>query len=130
MNNKNSKKIYRRFGILIGITFPLIIGFIIPYIFGHNFRNWTLFIGLPLLLLALFKPELLKNIYRFWFWIGNLLGLINSRILLGCIFFLILMPISLIMKSLGYDPLKRKKINKGTYLVKRKDDNINLEKIF
>ena len=53
MNKKQiSKKMLKDFGILIGLGFPLIIGFIIPFISGHSFRIWTLFFGITSLILS------------------------------------------------------------------------------
>ena len=42
-----TKKKLREFGLIVGIGFPLIIGFFIPYLIGHNLRLWTIFIGIP-----------------------------------------------------------------------------------
>ena len=130
MENFFSSKKLREFGLLVGILFPLIVGFFIPLLIGHSFRNWTLFIGLPLLILGIFKPQVLKYPYKFWIKIGDSLGFINSNIILGAIFLLILFPISLIMKISGYDPLRNKKSKSKTYRIIRKDAKINLEKIF
>ena len=41
--------------------------------------------------------------------LGKALGWINSRIILGLVFIIVLQPIAFIMKSFGYDPLKLKK---------------------
>ena len=63
--------------------------------------------------------------------LGNLLGWINSHIILGFVFVLILLPIALIMRILGYDPLKRNKnIYKKSYRELRKVNSIDLRKIF
>ena len=130
MRNTHSQKKYRDFGLIVGILLPLIIGYLLPLITGHNFRIWTLFIAAPLIILAIISPEKLSKFYKFWIWIGNILGFINSRIILGTIFFLILMPTAFLMKFFGYDPLRRKKSTKKTYRELRKDATINFEKIF
>ena len=44
-----SKKQLRQFGLIVGVLFPLIIGWIIPIITSHSIRYWTLIIGLPLI---------------------------------------------------------------------------------
>ena len=109
MRNKISKKILREFGILIGFTFPILIGWILPAISGHIFRYWSLWVGVPALILGISKPSLLLYPYQAWMKIGLALGWINSHIVLGLVFLLVLQPISLIMKLFGYDPLKKKK---------------------
>ena len=48
-----SKKQLRDFGLLIGLGIPLLIGWLFPFLMGHGFREWTLFIGLPTLIIGL-----------------------------------------------------------------------------
>ena len=129
MNNNISKKTLKQFGLLIGIGFPLIIGWIIPLIAGHPFRSWTLFISLPTIILTFLKTNLLLYPYRFWMKLGDLLGFINSHLILGIVYLLILVPISLVMRLFGYDPLRKIKGQK-TYRESKEGYQINLEKIF
>ena len=79
---------------------------------------------------AVFCPLKLKNLYQFWIWLGHILGFLNSRLILGFIFYFLLFPISLVMKIIGHDPLKRNKNKKNTYKEFRKNDSINFEDIF
>lgn len=125
-----SKSKLRSFGILIGILFPLIIGLIVPLIFGHNFREWTLFIGIPLFILGLISPNLLLWPYKKWMQFGNILGWINSSIILGLVFVLALQPISLFMRLLGHDPLRRKLNNQDSYKELKENYQIDLNRIF
>ena len=101
--NITTKKL-REFGILIGFGFPFLIGWLIPFTSGHDFRIWTLWIGLPNLLIGFIKPYLLFYPYKFWMKIGLILGWLNSRLILSLVFILILLPIAMIMKifSLAY----------------------------
>ena len=130
MNSIRNKNELRNFGLFVGIFFPLLIGFILPYLFGHQFRYWTLLIGLPLIIIGLISPKNLKIFYDLWIQIGNVLGFINSKIILSAIFILIVQPIALIMKIVGYDPLRRKTNFSVSYREVRKNDKIDLEKIF
>ena len=101
-----SKKQLREFGFLIGFGFPILIGWIIPAIGGHLFRTWTLWISIPSLIIGILKPRLLFYPYKGWMALGLALGWINSRIILGLVFLLVLQPIALIMKFVGHDPLR------------------------
>ena len=101
--NTLSQKDLRQFGFLIGIGFPVIIGWLIPSISGHLFRFWSLWIGVPLFILGIIRPSLLLYPYKAWMKIGLALGWINSHIVLGLVFLLVLQPISLIMKLFSYD---------------------------
>ena len=126
----SSSKIYKEFGILIAILFPLIIGFLLPFITGHSFRLWTFWIGIPSLILAFSAPNYLKIPYDLWISIGNTLGWVNSRIILGLIFILVLFPISILLNLFKYDPLKRKITNAKTYREVREEKDYNLTRIF
>ena len=125
-----SKKQLREFGFVIGFGFPILIGWIIPTFGGHTFRGWTLWIAIPFLIIGILKPSLLFYPYEVWMKLGLALGWINSRIILGLVFLIILQPIALIMKIIGYDPLRSKKSNKKTYKEKKDSHKINLTRIF
>ena len=124
------KKQLREFGLLIGFGFPLLIGWIIPALAGHTFRIWTVWIACPSLIIGILQPGLLFYPYKVWMALGLALGWINSRIILGLVFFLVLQPIALIMKFVGYDPLKTKKRNKMTYRENKSNHKVNLSKPF
>tara|TARA_B100000242_G_C42832170_1_gene386636 strand:- start:119 stop:511 length:393 start_codon:yes stop_codon:yes gene_type:complete len=130
MQKKVSIKELRKFGIFVGTTIPLFIGWIIPLINGHTFSQWTLFIGLPLVILGIIKPKSLLLIYEFWIKLGYFLGFINSHLILGFVFIIILQPIAFIMRLFKYDPLKINRLNKETYKENNEYKKIDLERIF
>ena len=125
-----SKKELREFGLLIGFGFPILIGWLLPSLFGQQFRTWTLWIGVPGLLIGFTAPRLLHYPYKGWMLLGHVLGLINSHIILGLVFIFVLQPIAYIMRLTGYDPLKTKGKVEKTYREVRKDKNIDLKRIF
>ena len=130
MHNRIGDKKLREFGFLIGLGLPLIIGWLLPLIFEHQFRLWTLTIALPFIILSTIKPSLLFYPYKFWMSLGEILGWINSRIILGLIFVIILLPLSIIMRATGYDPLSLKRNKQTTYRIVKENKLINLKKIF
>tara|TARA_Y100001968_G_scaffold75876_1_gene67321 strand:- start:23 stop:418 length:396 start_codon:yes stop_codon:yes gene_type:complete len=131
MKTSISQKQLREFGILIGFGFPILIGWLIPAISGHLFRSWSLWIGLPAFTIGIFKPSLLLYPYKAWMALGHVLGWINSRLILGLVFILVLQPIALIMKIFGYDPLRKKKNNQISYREKKKqNEKVDLTRIF
>ena len=126
-----NKKKLKEFGILIGFCFPLFIGWLIPFLTGHTFKFWTLLLGLVALIFSIINPYLLYYPYKFWMALGNILSWLNSRLILGIVFFIILQPIALIMKILGYDPLRKKQQNnKKSYREDNKAHKIDLTRIF
>ena len=130
MSTSISKKQLRQFGFLIGFGFPIIIGWLIPVITGHLFRSWSLWVGCPALILGLLKPSLLFYPYKGWMTLGLALGWINSRIILGLVFLLVLQPIALIMKFAGHDPLKTKKNNAMSYREIKSNHKIDMRRVF
>ena len=130
MKNNISRKTLRQFGFLICFTFPLLIGWFLPLLGGHPFRVWTLFISMPAGILGILKPGLLLYPYRAWMKLGHILGWVNSRIILGLVFIIVLQPIALIMQILGHDPLRTKKFAQESYREIKTNHKVNLNKIF
>ncbi len=130
MKNNISIKQLREFGYLIGLGFPFFLGFFVPFLAGHNFQVWTLWIAIPTLIIGILRPFLLLYPYRGWMFIGHCLGWINSKIILGLVFIFMVQPIALIMKFFRYDPLRKNKSNKTSFKEIKTNTKINLEKIF
>ena len=130
MKNNISKKTLREFGFLICFAFPFFIGLVLPSIGGHSFRTWTLWVSLPMLILAIFKPALLFYPYRYLMKLGHILGWLNSHIILGLVFLIVLQPIALIMRLFGYDPLRIHSLDQKTYRELITNKQVNFKKIF
>ena len=130
MRETISKKQLREFGLLIGFGFPILLGWVLPSLFGHEFRAWTLWVGIPGLILGLMAPRLLHHPYKVWMALGHALGWVNSHIILGLVFILVLQPIAYIMRLTGYDPLKRRRKEEKTYRENRQKHQTDLTRIF
>ena len=130
MKETISKKQLREFGLLIGFGFPILIGWLLPSILGHEFRTWTLGIGILGLILGLTAPRLLLYPYKGWIALGNILGWVNSHIILGLVFILVLQPIAFIMRLTGYDPLRTRRKGEKTYKEFRQKHQTDLTRIF
>ena len=130
MKETISKKALREFGLLIGFGFPILIGWLIPSLFGHEFREWTLWIGIVGLILGLTAPRLLHYPYKIWMALGHVLGWVNSHIILGLVFIFVLQPIAYIMRLTGYDPLRRLRKGEKTYRENRQNHVTDLTRIF
>ena len=130
MKTKLAKKDLREFAYVLGFGLPLIVGFLIPIIFGHQIRVWTIWAGMIFLLIGIIKPTILHYLYIAWMKLGEILGLINSQLILGIVFILVLIPISFFMKITGYDPLRKKRYNVSTFREQNQEKRIDLKKIF
>ena len=130
MKETISKKQLREFGLLIGLGFPILIGWFLPAVAGHGFRVWTLWVGIPGLILGLTAPRLLYYPYKGWMILGHALGWVNSHIILGLVFIVVLQPIAYVMRLTGYDPLRRRRSGEKTYRENRQDQKTDLTRIF
>ena len=130
MKETISKKQLREFGLLIGFGFPILIGWLLPKLVGHDFRAWTIWVGISGFILGLIAPHLLYYPYRGWMALGHALGWVNSHIILGLVFIIVLQPIAFVMRLLGYDPLRRRRKGEKTYRENRKGHHTDLTRIF
>ena len=73
-----------------------------------------------LIVVYYFVPSLQRPLYRGWMFSVMPIGWIISHLLLIAIYYLLLTPIGIIMKVVGYDPMRRKlEPSQKTYWVKR-----------
>jgi hypothetical protein len=94
----------RTFGLLVGAVFGLIA--VYPLFKGETIRAWSAVISAALIAPAIFFPPLLALPHRIWSMIGHILGWLNTRIILTLLYFAAIVPVSLVLKILGRDPLK------------------------
>ncbi len=137
----NQKKELRSFGLLTAALFVIIFGFGLPLLFEPEsatsldiwlreqlkqspVKPWLELYGLPLWpwVLAIFLgfwalvwPIVLYPFFRFWMALGDILGWINTRIILGVLFYFLFMPLGLMMRLFGYDPMLRKLTSQKSY---------------
>jgi len=57
--------------------------------------------------------------HKWWMTLAGVLGYVNSRILLGAMFYLVLTPTGLLMRLLGNNPLERRRGDPGAHWHKR-----------
>lgn len=130
MKKSTPKKQLREFGLLFGIGIVVLIGWLLPTILGHSFREWTLWFGVPVLILGFIAPHLLHYPYRIWMNLGHILGMINSYIILSLIFIFVLQPIACFMRIFGHDPLRKQKKDGATNKEDRQNHRVDLTRIF
>src|SRR5262245_29423263 len=114
----------RTFGLLVSAGFA-VIGLWPTVLRGEMFRVWALLLTGGLCFLALRQPIALRFIYRGWMWLGHVLGWINTRILLGVVFYAIFSPIGFLLRICKQNPLLRSLDRQAqTYRVIRQPRNI------
>ena len=66
-------------------------------------------VGAVLMVCGYLRPQLLKYPSAAWWKLALVLGYINARVMLTIIFALVLVPIGLIWRLIGRDPLHRRR---------------------
>jgi Saxitoxin biosynthesis operon protein SxtJ len=107
MPNDITRKQLRSFGFTVGGIFALI-GVWPLVIRSEDPRWWAVILAAALVLPAVVFPRSLVWVYRGWMALGHVLGWINTRIILGFIFYLVVTPIGIVRRWLGKDPMGRR----------------------
>ena len=111
----------RKFGLTIGAILALIA--IWKSIHGSNWGLVWGALGLALIGCALLRPALLSRLNDLWLRFGLLLHRIVNPIIMVLLFFGMIVPIGLLMRALGKDPLRLKRDEAaGSYWIARSDD--------
>ena len=118
----------RSFGIVFFVVFLIIS--IWPLLDEKELRYWPLIVSIIFLILGILKSNILTPLNKAWFKFGILLGNIISPIIMAFIFFLIVTPISFIMKIFGKDILNLKKNNNSSYWIKKEKQSDSMRKQF
>ena len=118
MKTQNSNK---SFGLLFFIVF-LIIG-LWPLKNGDSLNIYFIAISITFLILGLINSKLLSPLNKIWIKLGEILGIIISPIVMFLVYFIVLTPVSLIVRLFGKDLLGLKFFKKNdTYWIKRKSN--------
>jgi Saxitoxin biosynthesis operon protein SxtJ len=120
MDNKMKTKELRTFGLMVGGIF-LILG-LWPVLWrAEEPRLWALVLGILLVVLGFSLPRSLKRAHKVWMFVGHVLGWINTRIILGVVFYGLITPMGLVMRLFGWDSMRRTLVPQAdTYRVVRR----------
>jgi hypothetical protein len=112
---RRSYRVEKEFGLIVGGVLVL---FSAWWLYRGKFATAiqiTLPLGSLLVLLGLFWPRSLVLPNRAWMALASVLSYISTRIILAIVFFLILTPIGLIKRAMGWDPLRRRAQKQSSY---------------
>jgi hypothetical protein len=101
------RKELRDFGLITGGLFALLFGLLFPWLRRYSLPLWPWILCALLSGSALLRPPLLKYVYAGWSQFGQILGWVNSRVVLSVIFYLVIMPMGLLMRLTRGDPMAR-----------------------
>ena len=108
----------RSFGVVFCVVFILIGLF--PLVRGASPHGWALGVSAVFALAAALRPSVLAPLNRLWTRLGMLLHHIVNPLVMGVMFFLVVLPTGLVMRALGRD-LLRQRIDRAatTYWIDR-----------
>ena len=98
----------RKFGLVTGAIVVVLFGLLLPWVFGFAWPTWPWILAGVLGLWALVHPDSLFVVYKYWMRFGVVAGWINTRIILGIMFYLIFFPTGMIIRLFGKDAMARK----------------------
>ena len=96
----------RAFGLVFAGVFVLI--GLAPLLGETPVRIWALAVAGVFLAAALIAPNILRPLNLIWFKFGLLLHKIVNPVIMGLLFIVTIVPIALIFRLIGKDPLDRK----------------------
>ncbi len=112
---KASFRAEREFGLVVGGVFALLGGW---WIFREKFEVIApafLTAGVLLVLLGAIIPKALVLPNRAWMKLAEILSFVSTRVILAIVFFLVVTPIGVVKRSLGWDPLRRRAKPEASY---------------
>ena len=124
-----SKSSNRSFGILFFLFFLILS--IWPLKNGENLNKYFFAISIIFLLLGLINSKLLSPLNKIWIKFGEILGIFISPVIMALVYFVILTPVSFVVRMFGKDLLGLKFLKeKESYWIKRKKKLGSMRKQF
>ena len=112
------RKGLREFAFILGGAVAVIFGLLLPWLFERSYPLWPwVFLGV-FAVWGLLAPNTLRPVYRVWMRFGLLLNKVTTPLVLGVVFFLMILPVGLVRRALGKDSIpKRAEPEKDSYRV-------------
>jgi hypothetical protein len=119
MHSEDFLRQLRSFGLVVGGIFGAIA--IYPVLArSEDPRGWALVLSGALIIPAVLMPRVLGPAYRVWMAAGQVLGWINTRIILGILFYFVVTPLGLLQRMRRKSAIARKfDKTRPTYRVNR-----------
>ena len=105
----------KEFGLIVGGVFVLLS---LWWLYRGKFTTAAYILsaaGSVLVLCGLVLPRLLIVPRRLWMKLAEAMSYVSSRIILAIIFFLVMTPIGLVKRAMGWDPLERRSGSRDSF---------------
>ncbi len=130
---KRSYRAEKEFGLIVGGVFVMLGSW---WLYRGKFTvvaNVIIPMGALLTVLGLLYPRALVFPNRAWMMLAEVLSFVSTRIILAFVFFVVLTPIGLIKRAMGWDPLSRRAPSGESYwrpYSERQQNRRHYEKMF
>ena len=107
--SKDDADALQTFAITMSIAFVVIFMGLLPWLLTAAIPLWPAILSMLLMLLYFCKPSFLYYPYITWMVVASVLGFINTRLILALAYYLLIVPIGIIMQwrnGLQYKPYK------------------------
>ena len=108
MNLANTDRIKYRETLLV-----IVLGFLLLYLILN--REWMLYVALVTGIAGMLSLHLNHWLHLGWFFLGEKLGFVVNKIVLGAVFFIVLLPMGMLSKLFRKDILNLKSSGKSGY---------------
>ena len=95
----------RAFGLMFTVVFTIIT--CVGWLIFDRISSWPLGISVTFLAVSLVLPAALLPLNRLWGFIAGGVSRFNNVVVLGLFYYLIMMPIGMIMRVFGWDPMNK-----------------------
>ena len=97
----------RRFAMVFSAIVAGLFGIVMPILFGHwSAAPWIVAVGVTLW--GLLAPSTVRPFYRVWMRFGIIMNSITSPVILGVVYYLVVLPYGVVLRLLRKDPLSRR----------------------
>jgi len=104
---KTDRKTLREFGLVFAAGLVLFFGLLLPWIWDRPWPRWPWIAAAAFAGAGVLLPQALRPVYVVWMKLGLALGWVNTRIILAVVFFAMFTPVSLLLRLLKRDPMRR-----------------------
>jgi membrane-bound ClpP family serine protease len=112
---KRTFRVEREFGLIVGSVLLLLGGW---WLFRGKFafgRQAAVTTGALLIVLGLLWPRALVLPNKAWMFLAAGLSFVTTRVILALVFFLVVTPIGVVKRLMGWDPLSRRGERRASY---------------
>lgn len=102
------RKGLRNFGLTTGGIVAVLFGLCFPWLLDRPIPRWPFVILVALGGVGLVAPMALRPVYHGWMRFGLLMSKITTPLIMGLVFFVVVTPMSLLMRLMGKDYMARR----------------------